>query len=960
MNGNIPKPSEIHVRNLHEANGIQPESKWQKQQTQRQVAAGRVIVDAMADSDGHPNGPDDYYRAVQEAKTAGRDVSFIENPDKDPQHAAINREAIRRAMLADDGGVPADGIVDAVTAEREVLMAEADQETRELMQRLAQAAKVAEQHLRAKANELGLNPKTTTVKELIDNNSGSQLNDLIGTDNTQAEQQPKQQPEQQSEPQPEPQPEPEFDPELFTAVAVDRTEDVRDRAFQVAQRRLQEELSVQPDDYITDRDGEIKLDKDGRPRIAFTKRVRRIVNGIWKGGVMRHYYETKYRHEALSDINSDEARSYGRQLASGEAKDDLTSGQRDCLTIIRRMSQDSDEFVRKEAGESRELLEADNPARAAIWALIQQYATADSDGKFAMSDAAFDAARRRLYADPDFSAAMGDTDNRIMVDNYLAIAQAVRGQVQHGASLESMQQQFRMYRAESRSALNTEAHRTKVESAIERFEHSKFGHILPSEVVAAAAGAAGYVASSLARSRAGQVVSFGGGAAVTGILAAMRVGNMTESDRAVAAQSTAAGLDTPDSKYNRAVAETVYETVPASDLMAQIDMAMQTADPDQMAAVLRSVKLRQILGDRYSIDLISYSAPDQVERESMDLLTARIDLTTALLQRQPDYDLDKLNDQINEAVAQVKDLTDQTLLSRSDMPDDVKEIIRDVQAKDRAFNALKHRRQLQRGLGAAAASLAFSAATRAAVDLIGDAITPDNVGDVTSPNTGVKAGSGDVDGGADADTLRVGDTEIKPGETTHVDADDLTSEQIDDLRAKGATVTPVHNQVDVDSMQTVDAEQAVANNPEVNRMGWFDNDTAAIDGNELAGQWQNGQMVYTPEGASVNGGNVVGGEQILQAARNGQMRLLLSPSDATQDRPFEVIGKVVNNQIVFEAEPGTPAAQMLADRSYRFAEVADASGMIYATDIGSGTANSFNINVSTPTDTITGYDIKLQ
>lgn len=703
---------------------------------------------------------------------------------------------------------------------------------------------------------------------------------------------------------------------LLRGVTVDRSKYIEEASFKAAQEKLMYAI------HITD------ADRDSNGRVKLWRRLGKIKNSIWMGGVARGYYETKFRRQAAEKMRNDDiAAQIGAKnwLDLDQIKDPLDRAR--AVTMRRMILDASMDSVRTERGESRERLEADNPARLAMLDLIKRFAVKDKDGKYMTPDE-FTEQKKRIYAQYADELFDNKGDKTAYIDNYYAIAEMARATADHAEGLAAIEKGFQMYRAETRNDLNTEAHRTRVEAAVEKWEHSKFGKFIPPEIVAAAAGVAGYVGSSVLRSTAGQIISFGGGSIATGVIGAVREGNAVKSERATLAQQLASGNLNTENKINQQIGETIYQMASARDMMNKAKAAIDGGDTKAMFDALTEMTWRQKMGDQFKVDLISYSSPDEIATESLDLITSRAELIVALRKANPDFDIDSFNAGITDKLGTIKSLNDKNLLKSADLPDQAKEMIGDIQAKDELFAKLKAKRQAIRGVGTCISSLVIGSAVRAVGNYVIDQITPD--------------------------TVEV--THVKPGDKVHYDK--LTNEQIADLKSRGATVEAVDKIVNKTTTETVNADQAVADNPLFQRSAWLSNNTSISDGNELAGHIQEGKMFYQPTGASFTNGIHIEQSSILNAAQQGNIHLKISPTADTQSHPFDVVGKLVNGRVEFDVEPGSPAAKMIADRSYKFAEVADNNGFVYATDIGSGTANSFDV-AKTIQEKVTEYNVQM-
>ena len=703
---------------------------------------------------------------------------------------------------------------------------------------------------------------------------------------------------------------------LLRGVTVDRSKYIEEASFKAAQEKLMDAI------HITD------ADRDSNGRVKLWRRLGKIKNSIWMGGVARGYYETKFRRQAAEKMRNDDiAAQIGAKnwLDLDQIKDPLDRAR--AVTMRRMILDASMDSVRTERGESREQLEADSPARLAMLDLIKRFAVKDKDGKYMTPDE-FAEQKKRIYAEYADELFDNKGDKTAYIDNYYAIAEMARATADHAEGLAAIEKGFQMYRAETCNDLNTEAHRTRVEAAVEKWEHSKFGKFIPPEIVAAAAGVAGYVGSSVLRSTAGQIISFGGGSIATGVIGAVREGNAVKSERATLAQQLASGNLNTENKINQQIGETIYQMASAQDMMNNAKVAIDSGDTKAMFDALTEMTWRQKMGDQFKVDLISYSSPDEIATESLDLITSRAELIVALRKANPDFDIDRFNADITDKLGDIKSLNDKSLLKSADLPDQAKEMISDIQAKDKLFAKLKAKRQAIRGVGTCVSSLVIGSAVRTASNYVIDQITPD--------------------------TVEV--THVEPGDKAHYDK--LTSEQIADLKSRGATVEAVDKIVNKTTTETVGADQAVADNPLFQRSAWLNNNTSISDGNELAGYIQDGKMFYQPTGASFANGIHIEQSSILNAAQQGNIHLKLSPTADTQSHPFDVVGKLVNGRVEFDVEPGSPVAKIIADRSYKFAEVADNNGFVYATDIGSGTANSFDI-AKTIQEKVTEYNVQM-
>ena len=386
----------------------------------------------------------------------------------------------------------------------------------------------------------------------------------------------------------------------------------------------------------------------------------------------------------------------------------------------------------------------------------------------------------------------------------------------------------------------------------------------------------------------------------------------------------------------------------------------------------------------------------------MALLTHQLqleaDYIAAARQRDPNFNFDDYRERLLSIVDQMPAVNDDVLIDKSGRdfartmliesgaatPEEVLErgkqksfgalssvpseqlakIYDDIRARDKAFAKLKRRRVIGTGLKTAAVSFAFSAGFQEVV-----AYTNDNIrgvleglsgenADATSTTTleGLRSHVANMFGLEQAAGVA---GEATVGTTRHIAAHGVSEEQLQEWRDKGYDVQPNHATVNELQTKTVSASEAVQNNAHVSRAGWFDNGTRASDLGELSGHnTGSGYVYHIANQYSSSNGLSVSGEQMLQTARDGNLKLLISPTSGTQMNPFEITGHVEGSQVVFDVAQGSPEAQMLASGSFHTAEVFDASNnMVLATEVGSGTADSLTTTVTEAVNQVVSYDV---
>lgn len=763
----------------------------------------------------------------------------------------------------------------------------------------------------------------------------------------------------------------------LVAVSIDREQMADDRSWEEARDRLKKELDMAS-----------PVDKDGnRVKVGLGARVKNAFTRMWKGNIFRGYYERKYQREAREKYTGIESLKLtnddGTPMTSEQLNERAKSDAR--YALILRMGQDNDGYVSEMAGEWREKLDEQSEEYQMMTAALRDYVTKDENGKYKIETVeAFNEEMNRIRASlygidtekPDWQEEwQAIKANVASLDNYQAIAMYVRAQVEHGESIDNVLKNFRMYDAESREGARTELYRTKMEAAIDRFQHSKIGQFIPPEWAATAAGALSWAGGAIVRSKLVQWGSFGLSAVAAGGLAGVKRSNQMKVDRTLASRDRAMGRMQgrgAELESESALQGTTYQMESSSDLISSIDQARQSGDIQQIKKAIDEVILRQVISDSRGIDLISYSNPESVEHERTQLLARELELEAAYIaavrETNPDFDFSDYRSQVLNAVNQIWETgnpADMNSVGDEVPAERLMEIRDDILARDRAFNGMRRRQAFTTGLRTAATSVAFSAAFQEVV-----AFFNDNIQGVGEALMGRNADAGSktaVLGLYDriTDLFGVNQTagataaEAIAGTTRRVNAGHVDDELLKQWQDQGYDVHENYGIVDVTETKTVSATEAVQGNAHIHRAGWFDNGTGISDRGELALHNSGGNYTYDilHDYTSSNGISV-SNQQMLQSAQNGNLRLMVSPTRGTQMNPFEVTGHLEGSRVVFDVEPNSPVAQMLNSGSFHTAEVFDVSNnMVLATDVGTGTADSLTTTVTRGVEQVVSYDV---
>ncbi len=743
------------------------------------------------------------------------------------------------------------------------------------------------------------------------------------------------------------------DAENINMASVDRSRIVEMKAYIDAKRKLDKDLTPKPEDL------------NAKGKLKLGARVRGAVARLWKGKIFRDYYEFKYQRELKEQYSKDFAHTLGANSGDGSASSAETE-----QALIWRMTQDSD-FFTDTVGEEREQLSPDSEAYKAMRQAVETFV---ENG----NEEAFIEETRRINND-----LMGNEGMPIL-DNYLTSAIYIKGQVDHGRALNDVMRGFKMYRGTSAEGVNSGHHERAIDKLVAKFERKKTGKTLfvKPEVVAGAAGLAGWVAGAIARNRLTQAVSFGGGAIAAGALAGVRENEQVKIDRADLARRIAeGGAVDEDNKYEMGLAETIPEMRTAESYMEAMDQAIISGDADQMRQVLADLVVAREVGRNEGVDLIDYySGGGDAEAVRNELTSRQFALEQAYVRanEDPNLELGRYKSQLmdglgaaTQAYGEMLHDVNGALLNRDNVPENVRKQISEAYeaqaARDRVARKLRHRRVAKEVAVTTARTLAFSTIMQEGLAFIRDdvhgAVEDMLAGQHGDAPNAARTALGNLlntpSGGAVGEVVAGGNQPEKQfyreGEIDH--------EQIKQWQAEGYKVEKHFDYEPQEHQVTISAEDAVKGNPTFHRAGWLDYGTERPDYNELLGHHGEGSSyIFNPRGGSYGYGMSMSREDIIQAAREGHIKLMVSPTRGTQGNPFSVGNVIVDDNGLINFNPDAitqpAAADMMVNRSYAFAEVVDdRTGMVLATEVGSGTADSFTQTAKEMVNTLTGYDI---
>ena len=700
----------------------------------------------------------------------------------------------------------------------------------------------------------------------------------------------------------------------LTFVTVDQSVDAERYARDAAERRLDERLNEEGMGLMT-----------------------RLKRKIWDGNIAKDYLRHKYTQEALRE-NIEQGSIYANETSN------LSERQAAELATVNRMRSDLTEMHNQAAGERRE--DANPLVEGFVKDFVRRAVAENFDD--ATTQEEFTRALSELRRNNP-----GEVFGRGLVElsNAVEIVAAVRGAIEHGESMDSVIENMRVISAESRSGVRTnpEERYNAVDNIMERMAASRIGTLVSPEAL----GTATVVAASVARIGARTVAGIGakmllpvGGALLTGTLAAARENKRLKDDFTEHSRQMAQGrtFEAGDSKREE-MEKYRLDTVSITDLISSLEVTYadgaDLSGENALRAALESiaaVETRIAYSDENDQDRIQFSDTLAIEDQRFQLALARAQAKAAVNKK-----IESLDPVERAALGLENEATvDSWIQDRSYAYLDA--FNRETSEKQEAFNKYRHREARSAGAKAAAFSLVggaiaqevvagFSGSRSGLIEQAWGAKTTPVNGEVhqtllertfggdsvtTNPSDTYASysigdhGSVSASGGASFDKAADGTYEIK-GQNGDVLVSDLS---VDD---KGAISTESQAKIEQAGLLLEDNSESIqipsettksvslgeymkahhGETTSVTRDLWYDNDTAQFDRNELGLQNRvddNGNFVFDltsmTEGGSTNGGNMA---HVKELAKEGNLKIAVSPSAGTQQEVFMLDAKVETN-----------------------------------------------------------------
>lgn len=563
----------------------------------------------------------------------------------------------------------------------------------------------------------------------------------------------------------------------------------------------------------------------------FLLNPKRIARNIW-GYNAAHRKVLNQTREAIRE---------SQDVNSVDEEYDSEARERYSEAIFNQFFNESDEAIDKSAKEDREFFDEDHEAAVAAKALYAEFARAGTEDSPAMTDDEFNeriAEVRKLMHENAADTATGE----VIQDNYLEAARAMRGRIEHGEAVEDVLEGFELMRGEARSDARTEVHKTKTDELLDRYERSRFGEVVPSNVVAVGVAAGAFVAAKGAGTLA-KLAAFGGGAAVIGVIAGKRESVDISKQRARRERETFHGKEFIDgTKREQELSEFEHERVSADKLIENLagfkekletdgfDEATIKASLDELA----NIQVLKDLSASEGIDLFDHGKSGdptkhlqdrmqlaQSQAELKSLLSEAIDAGDTTVLETLGVNPDDLSDEYDSY-----DAVDAALDSRSSTFHEVK--LRDISAKDAAFHKYRRKESIKKGAKAAAFSL------------VAGPLMQEIIAAGSSNSAGLIERTWGGNNSASAhNTMLNWSGNGSETNVTHVQ-ENLSPERIAELKSQGSEVIANNTTTYETVTSTVNASEYAAAHPgemrHFSEVNLFDNSTEVFDENEQGGQ----------------------------------------------------------------------------------------------------------------------------
>ncbi|MBO4813018.1 hypothetical protein J5491_02610 [Candidatus Saccharibacteria bacterium] len=339
------------------------------------------------------------------------------------------------------------------------------------------------------------------------------------------------------------------------------------------------------------------------------------------------YYKTKYKREFLTEgrkLNRD-----GEQISLDTIMERNIKGG--IGRVVRSVTENEMDYIHQAFGESR--TEADKEKTEAIRNAIMKYAEARGD---AADEKQFTAMLKEEMAKLKQE---GNFDNPDYMNNYFEVAEnaiKVKELMRGKVSMDKVLEKFAVYNADVRDSERSKVSRGKLDQLIDKWEKSSLSRFISPETVAIATSVVSLFAKSGAN-RAARLLIPVGGVLVSSALAGARERRRVTNEREVMMRNMEKGRkyeDNPDeaesrfakkrAKLEEKIAGTTYGLESTSELIANINSAIESGDEEKIMRAYTAARVRVDFSDSEEKGLISSSSEfnEGDERLALDIALA--------------------------------------------------------------------------------------------------------------------------------------------------------------------------------------------------------------------------------------------------------------------------------------------------------------------------------------------------
>jgi hypothetical protein len=355
-------------------------------------------------------------------------------------------------------------------------------------------------------------------------------------------------------------------------------------------------------------------------------RVTKFFRRVWKGNIMKEYYEQREIFKKRKDI-LESGNLYQNETADKKFSDEALG-----FVVERFVNEHSNEMLTTEEKES--LKKASPSMENDLKDLIKKYAT---DTTFSKN--AFEEEKNRILSTVK-------TENKLKpkmyADNLLQIAEEIKKSIAEGESLEGLDFDLDLTLAEAKESLKTKEQLSYFDKALEKLSKNPIASSLVNETTISIAASVWALSGKLATAKAkmAAVATMGAGLVVSGSLAAAKENFRLKKERSQHIREKARGMEfnESDMKRREEMEKNRYDTIDAKTITTTLKEGLEKIkngslaeqDLDAVLSELAAVETRIELGDTQKIDLIGYSNYSTVEKERFELDKTRAELKMAL------------------------------------------------------------------------------------------------------------------------------------------------------------------------------------------------------------------------------------------------------------------------------------------------------------------------------------------